>query len=83
MSQHFTTTSPCLDQAKMGDDYFSSVLHEADNQLIHLVDWILDRLESSRDRAALAHMDCRELKDIGLTRSDIERVAGARRRPAV
>ncbi len=75
MNQRFATPSFTLNSGHVTDDHFSSLTRAADKYLISLMDWILDRLESGRDRSMLARMDSRELKDIGLTRSDIERVA--------
>jgi uncharacterized protein YjiS (DUF1127 family) len=72
-----------LNSAHAENDHFSSATQIAGNYLISLMDWILDRLEHGQDRTALAQMDARELKDIGLTRSDIEKVtAYVDQRPA-
>ena len=54
-----------------GNEHFSSVGEQISRWLTASLDRLLDRLERGRERAALAQMDDRALKDIGLTRSDL------------
>ncbi len=75
MNQHFAITPFSMNSAQARGDLFSSLVRQATMGLINLMDWVLNRLENSRDRAVLARMEERELKDIGLTRSDIERTS--------
>ena len=78
MTAQLSRTHLSLGQSKIEDDYFSSVSHQIRNWLIGLTDFVLARMERGRDWTALAHMDRRELSDIGITRSDIESVIVAR-----
>lgn len=79
MNALFATSPYSMGSPKMKDDYFSSISRKIGTWAVHLVDVLLDRLEHSREHAALARMDCRELQDIGLTRSDIDRVMTTKR----
>jgi hypothetical protein len=53
------------------DEHFSSFVEQALGWLTAALDRLLDHLERRRERAALAQMDDRSLKDIGLTRTDL------------
>jgi uncharacterized protein YjiS (DUF1127 family) len=78
MNAHLTTNAYPMLTPKAGDDYFSSISRYLGAWAVRAIDSILERIERVQDRSALARMDDRELKDIGLTRTDIE---GATRGP--
>lgn len=55
------------------DEHFSSIGERLSGGLIALFDRVLDGIERRHELAALAQMDDRSLKDIGLSRSDLGR----------
>jgi len=63
------------------DEAFSSTIGRVEAGLIVVVDAVLDFLDDQRERATLMRLDDRQLKDIGLTRTDIG-YSGDERGPA-
>jgi uncharacterized protein YjiS (DUF1127 family) len=55
------------------DEHYSSFGDHLQRWLTVALDRLLDHLEQRRELAALARMDDRSLKDIGLTRTDLAR----------
>ncbi|HEY1720332.1 MAG TPA: DUF1127 domain-containing protein [Magnetospirillaceae bacterium] len=74
MITRFVPTPLSFQKPQMDGDYFSSIHHKTSMWLIRFVDSILEGMERRRDRAALARMSNRDLQDIGLARTDIDRI---------
>jgi uncharacterized protein YjiS (DUF1127 family) len=53
------------------DEHFSPIGERLSGGLTALFDRVLDHIERRRELTALAQMDDRSLKDIGLSRSDL------------
>ena len=71
MNIHTLGTSPHLSLSHAIDEAISSMARRADAWLVAAFDRVLAAIELRRDRATLARMSDRELKDLGLTRSGI------------
>jgi len=68
------SSDTCVDGARItgNGDNFSAIGRRFDSWLTKALDGLLDHFERRRELAALAQMDERSLKDIGLTRPDAE-----------